>query len=130
MKRQTLHHDLLMRGIKLVDIAYISLLYFTASFACAKATDRAFGPVTLETEKQKSLARRTVEAVGAVALFGVVFYLIRNVVERIPFPLDGYQGFSHKLVSELGPSSSVFSLIYLYFSQFLRNKLTFYYSLV
>ena len=129
MKNQTLYHDLLMRGIKVVDIAYISILYFAMSFACAKATDNYFGRVNPETEKQKTLWRRTVETGGAVCLFGVVFYLIRNLVQRIPFPLDGVQGFSHKQVVELGTTSAVFSLIYLFFSDFLRNKLNVYYTL-
>ena len=129
MKTQSVYRDLCMRGIKIIDIAYISILYFGMSFACAKATDTYFGRVIPEIEQQKPFWQMTAEAMGAVCLFGVVYYLIRNVVERIPFPLDGYMGFSHNLVATASSSRSVFSLVYLFFSDYLRTKLNVYYML-
>lgn len=129
MKTQSVYHDLCMRGIKIIDIAYISILYFGFSFACAKATDNYFGRVIPEIEQQKPFWQITAESIGAVCLFGVAYYLIRNVIERIPFPLDGYMGFSHHQVIQLNSSTSVFSLVYLFFSNFLQTKLNLYYML-
>lgn len=118
--------DLTRRAIKLIDIGYISVLYIFIAVLSAKLTDRVFGKVDPMLEITKSKWRLAAEVVLAVWLFGILFYVIRNVVPLIPFPLDGVAGFSHARMKEL-TSSQVFSLLYLYFCNYFNDKFTFFY---
>jgi hypothetical protein len=120
-------HDHLMRSIKIVDIGYITVLYIAVAILCAKAVDHVFGNFDEEKEKQKGAARLTLELVGSVWAYGVLAYVVRNVVELIPFPLDGYRGYDHLRVIELR-SGMVFSFTFLLFSNMLKNKISFYYK--
>jgi hypothetical protein len=43
MKKQDLNHDLLMRGIKVIDIGYITCIYVAFSMLIAKVIDNVMG---------------------------------------------------------------------------------------
>lgn len=97
------------------------------SLACAYLTDKFMGKFDPEKEKKKSRVRATIELIVVVWLYGVLIYVVRNLVELIPFPLNGIHGFDHKRVKELS-SAMVFSFTYLLFSDYIKNKLVFYYK--
>ena len=118
--------ELTRRAIKVIDIGYISVLYIFIAVLSAKATDRVLGKVDPMLEITKSKWQLTAEVVVVVWLFGILFYVIRNVVPLIPFPLDGVAGFSHARMKEL-TSSQVFLLLYLYFCNYFNDKFTFFY---
>jgi hypothetical protein len=118
--------ELTRMTIKLIDIGYISVLYIAIAVISAKATDRVLGKVDPMLEITKSKWRLTAEVIFVIWLFGILFYMIRNLVPLIPFPLDGIAGFSHARMKEL-TSSQVFSLLYLYFCNYFNDKLTFFY---
>jgi hypothetical protein len=71
----------------------------------------------------------TLEFILTVWLYGVLIYIVRNLIELVPFPLDNYHGFSHKKVKELS-SAMVFSFTFLLFSKYLKAKLDFYYKFI
>ena len=124
---QTLSNDILMRSIKIVDIGYISVLYIVMSLACAMTVDKVMGEFDENIEAKKSVWRLTLEFILTIWLYGVLIYVVRNLIELIPFPLDGYHGFSHKKVKEL-TSAMVFTFTFVLFSKHLKAKLDFYYK--
>jgi hypothetical protein len=126
-KSQTLSKDILMRSIKIVDIGYITILYVTLSLVCAMALDKVMGEFDEKIEAKKPLWRLTLEFILTIWLYGVLIYVVRNLIELVPFPLDGYQGFSHKKVKELN-SAMVFTFTFVLFSKYLKAKLDFYYK--
>ena len=128
-KPQPLTQDLLMRGIKIIDIGYITVIYMAFSFFFALLTDKIMGKFDEKKEALKPTWQLTIELIISVWLYGVLIYVVRNLVELIPFPLDGYQGFEHSRVKELG-SAMVFTFTYLLFSNYLKNKLSYYYNYV
>ena len=54
-------------------------------------------------------------------------YVSRNIVPLIPFPLDGYQGFVHSKVKELGVPI-IFSFVYMLFGEHIKSKITYFYN--
>ena len=126
-KSQTLSNDILMRSIKIIDIGYITVLYFTFSVILAMLTDKIMGKFNPDIEKQKSILRLTIEMVVTIWMYGVLIYIVRNIVGAIPFPLDTYHGFDHKKVKELN-SAMVFTFTYVLFSNYIKSKLLFYYN--
>jgi hypothetical protein len=126
-KSQTLSNDILMRSIKIVDIGYITVLYISLSLVCAMTLDKVMGEFDEKKEAKKPLWRLTLEFILTIWLYGVLIYVVRNLIALVPFPLDGYQGFSHKRVKELD-SAMVFTFTFVLFSKYLKAKLDFYYK--
>lgn len=113
--------EVLIRGIKIVDIGYITLIYFVAAFAIASGLNRLYGDFNLEQEKAKPRWRITLELIGMVWINGVLIYLVRNIVPYVPFPLDSYYGFEHGKVKELA-TASVFIYFLIFFQKHLQEK--------
>jgi hypothetical protein len=126
-KTQSLTDDILIRSIKIVDIGYITVLYIIMSLICAIITDKVMGEFDEKKEAQKPVWRLTLEFILTIWLYGVLIYVVRNVIELVPFPFDGYHGFSHKKVKELN-SAMVFTFTFVLFSKHLKAKLDFYYK--
>ena len=124
---QSLGNDILMRSIKILDIGYLTIIYVALAVICAKLTDKIFGDFDEEKEKKKTMLNLSLELLLALWMYGVLIYLIRNVVEKIPFPLNGLGGFDHMLVKEV-KNPMVFVFVFLMYSNLLKNKITFYYK--
>jgi hypothetical protein len=127
--QQTLSNDILMRSIKIIDIGYITVLYIILSLICAIITDKVMGEFNEKVEEKKPRWQLTLEFILTVWLYGILIYVARNLIELVPFPLDNYQGFSHKKVKELG-SAMVFTFTFVLFSKYLKEKLDFYYKFI
>jgi len=125
--KQTLEHDLLMRGIKILDIGYISVFYIIMALSVSKVADNILGEFDEKKESEKPFWRKSLELALCFWMYGVLIYVVRNVAERVPFPLHGYQGFDHYRVKELG-SAAVFSISFMIFNNYLRSKVSYYYK--
>lgn len=86
---------------KTTDIALSSLYYFlfalTASMALNFLTE-FYDSYTVKNNK-KSLTRLSFEVFFNIFFIVFMFWVIRNVVEVIPFPLEGYGGYAHAKLS-------------------------------
>jgi len=122
-----LKHDLLMRSIKMLDIGYIATIYFIFAMVCCILIDKFMGKYDEEIDKQRPVWKIWMNTVLHMWLIGVLIYIVRNVVELIPFPLDGYQGFQHKKVKELG-NATVFVFIVMTYQFYLKGRLNILYS--
>ena len=88
----------------------------------AALVDHAFGTLDPRQEAAKSALQLAVECIGLMWLYGVIIYVVRNLVELIPSPLDGIAGFDHFLVKEL-KNATVFVFVFLYFQRFFKAKM-------
>lgn len=86
---------------KTTDIALSSLYYFlfalTASMTLNFLTE-FYDSYTVKNNK-KSLTRLSFEVFFNIFFIVFMFWVIRNVVEVIPFPLEGYGGYAHAKLS-------------------------------
>jgi len=114
--------ELIIRGIKIIDIAYLTVIFITLAIICSIALDKLFGPFIKSQADQKSTFRLILEIYLDVSLIAIVAYIIKNIVEIIPFPLDGIHGFDHKRVKELG-GGTVFGFALFYYQYGLRDKI-------
>jgi hypothetical protein len=117
----------LVRIIKILDIGYIAIIYIAIAFAFAYITDKIMGDFDEKKESKKSSIRLTLEMVIGVWMYGVLTYIVRNVVELIPSPLNGLYGFKHIKVKEL-TSAEFFMFTYFIVSNYLITKILFYYN--
>jgi hypothetical protein len=114
--------DLTLRGIKLLDIGYIIIIYFAIGFACAILLDTVLGKYDKVKAENKWTVQLIAEVLGLMWCIGVATYIVRNIVEVIPFPFDGYMGYQHLRLKELG-SASMFTFVVMFYSFNLRERL-------
>ena len=88
---------------KTTDIALTSLYFFL--FALGASVGLNFlsefyeAYTRKDTSAEKSLTRLSFEVAANIFFIVFTFWVIRNVVERIPFPLEGYGGYTHARLS-------------------------------
>jgi len=106
-----------MRGIKILDI-----IYFIITICLAILADRILGKFDPILYKNTEDWKIGVEILLTIWIFGVLFYIIRNVIEIIPFPLV-----SHISVKEL-ENSWLFHFIFLTCCTNIKDRLTYFYK--
>jgi hypothetical protein len=93
--------DALIIGIKIIDIGFLTSMYFVLGMVVSAFFDNLYGPFNEDAEEAKTTFRLWGEVMLHLALVGIAVYILRNFVEKIPFPLDGFFGFEHQKVKEL-----------------------------
>jgi hypothetical protein len=116
-------------SIKLLDIGYVAVIYFTLGLLLAKIMDAFYGKFSYYKESKKPGYKSALEGLGMLWLNGIILYFVRNIVTLIPFPLDGFYGFEHSQVKEL-TNSTVFIYSFLYYQQHFQNKMKYLYRLM
>lgn len=101
------HHDALMRTIKIVDIISITAIYFLVGYYIARVSDIICDYTFGLDYTSKSNNRLLFEIVFQLSLSAVLSYIGRILIYAIPFPLDGYKGYSHKRVKEFSQSGGI-----------------------
>jgi len=117
--------EIIVRGVKIIDIGYITILYFFIGIYLAKAFDNYLGTFDKELEEKKGFWRRTLELIGLIWLYGIVIYIVKNLVEIIPYPLNGISGFNHLLMKEL-KNATLFIFIFLGFQKHFKDRIVYY----
>ena len=119
---KSLKSELQLRGIKLLDIAYIASIYLTLGAVLSISIDRKLGEFDSEEADKKSTSQLYGEILLHFSLIGILIYIIRNIVEWIPFPLNGMYGYDHLKLNELR-NAGIFGIIFFLFQNNLKNKL-------
>lgn len=108
--------------IKILDIGYITVLYFTLAYFVAIFVNKIAGKFDEKHANQKSTWLLFIEAMIHMYVMGILIYLLRYVVVQIPSPFHGVKGLDHYALPEL-KSSFVLSFILLFYQSNLRMKL-------
>jgi hypothetical protein len=111
-------------GLKFLDILLLSGYYFVAGLLAATLIDFIAGKFSAEKDDKKSTTQLLIEAILYTFGLLIVFYITRNIIERIPFPFDGVYGFKHSLVKEKS-GDIVFVFVLFYFQKYYVEKLQF-----
>lgn len=115
-------NELVIRAVKVLDIGFVTTVYFVLAVALALTVDEMLGPFDAADADRKTLFRITVELILHTWFVGVTIYVVRNLVERVPFPLDGVAGYQHGRLKELA-NAAVFSGGFIIFQTHLKSKI-------
>lgn len=116
-----------LNGVRLLDIGYITMLYFLLGFLFAKITDNVLGEFDPNAANAKSRYTLLLEVFIHLWVYGITVYAVRNVVQYTPSPFHRVCCLDHTTVKEL-QSTAIFTLVYLTFNIHLREKLTYMYG--
>jgi len=115
---------------KILDIGLVTVYYFIAAVITSIFIDSALGPFEAPPLKSNQLAetydilRMCLEVIVQFFFIGVLIYAMRNVVEHIPFPLEGVGGFEHNRLKEID-EAFVFIVVFMFYQKYLEHKLYF-----
>lgn len=112
-------------GVKLLDIGYVTFLFFIFGLVFAKGFDLLYGKFNKDKYKKETKWKLLVEILIHVFAIGVVAYILRNVVEMIPFPLDGVAGFRHSMLKEL-EGGHIMTIVLILFQKNLEEKVKYF----
>ena len=114
--------ETIIRSIKILDIGFITAIYFSLGLFLAKACDDVAGEFDEEKENQKPIWKIIIELIFYFWFIGIVIYVVRNVIPLIPFPLDRIFGFDHMMVKEL-TNAMAFTITFIYFQKYYQAKI-------
>lgn len=107
---------------KLVDIGLVTVYYFFIGFVLSAIIDDQLGDFSDENYEKTSTLWIILEIVTHLFTLGIFSYVIRNLIERIPYPLEGYGGFHHIRLKEI-QGGIVLSFVLLFFQKNLNDKI-------
>jgi len=117
------------RFIKILDIGYVTLIYFLLAIVIDVLIDKLYGEYNEKDENKKSTLRKTIDLVGMIWLNGVIIYIARNIVPLIPSPFNNINGFKHSRLKEL-ESAYVFDFVLIYTQKNLVKRMEVFYDTV
>ena len=117
-------NEILFRIIKIIDIAYIAILYFVFDYFPGYYLNSFFEYAYGTNYATKSNNELIGEVLVQVICISIISYIGRNVVQMVPFPLDGINGFVHSRVKELA-SGAFFTVFIIMFQYSMQDKLVY-----
>jgi hypothetical protein len=115
----------LFLGVKLIDIGLVTTYYFIIGIVFAKLFDSFYGKFDEENYKDISNLKLLGEIILHLFILGIVAYILRNIVQSIPFPLEGIAGFKHERLKEL-EGGHILAFVLILFQRNLFDKLKFF----
>ena len=118
--------EIIIRSIKILDIAYVTFIYGFIALLAATLLDKyiykyiSFQKVAKEEDKNFYIL--LIEIFICLTINAIAFYFLRNILQFIPFPLEGVYGFTHMRVNEV-QSGAIISVVLVWFSKILRGKM-------
>ena len=105
------------RIIKIIAIIYVSIIYAVFALIITQILDKhVFHSETILLDKptieKESLYWMLIHTFFIFGTLGAISYASRNVVQQIPFPLDGLYNFEYKRVKEVANGGAFVTILY------------------
>ena len=127
VQTQKLIDNIILRSIKLIDIFYITFIYGIPSIIVVAFLDKyIYNNINFDKsipDDKKSSKLIFIELLICLSINGVCAYILRNILQLIPFPLNGFYGFNHMSVVEV-KNGAMIAMIMLWFSTGIHSKVT------
>ena len=121
-KKMPFLQDFLIRTNKMIDIGFITTIYFILGAIVANIITKYQTEFNNKNEDKKTVIKSTLSLILLIWINGVLIYFARNIVELIPYPFDDLFGFHHKKVKELG-AATAFTFVLLYYQPNLNKMM-------
>ena len=117
----TLKEELILRGVKMTDMAYTFCIFATFALIFSVISDKIFKITPEELEKMSKI-KLYMYLLLQLSFMAIVFYIVRNTVEIIPSPFNNVAKYDHFRLNEL-KNGAIFSSIYLFNTSSIRNTM-------
>lgn len=127
MDMNNIQNEIIIRSIKIIDIGFLTVLYFFLAFFSSVYIDNKLGPFDAKKADKKKIFSLFFEIIIHIWLIGILTYFIRNIIELIPYPLNNINGYNHSMVKELN-GGVFFPFLFFLFQRNLQDKLIYIYK--
>lgn len=121
-KKMPLLQDFLIRTNKMIDIGFITTIYFILGAIVANMITKYQTEFNNKEQDKRTVIKSSLSLILLIWINGVLIYFARNLVELIPYPFDSYFGFHHNKVKELG-AATAFTFVLLYYQPNLNKMM-------
>jgi hypothetical protein len=104
--------------IRLLGVAWVAILCFWISFIVSRVLDN----FTPKLDASKSKARLVLEVTLQFAIIGVIAFMSRGLIKKVPFPFDGASGYIHSQLNEIR-TVPLFVFIFMFFQTRTQEKM-------
>jgi hypothetical protein len=118
-----LKKEAIIRSIKMLDIGILTILYFTLGYIFSWLINKIYYNFDPNAKPMKFLV--FLEVCCQIFVIGILVYIIRNVIELIPFPLEGIYGYQHSRVRELSSGGIALAFGLFYAQENIKAKLNY-----
>jgi hypothetical protein len=115
------------RVVKILDIMYITVLFFIAGFGMSRFFDSVLPKFDEEKEKESPLIVSILKVIPLLCLTAASIYILRNLVGLIPSPFEGLYGLEHLRIKEY-TSSPILTFTIFYYQDTLQDHLKYIYN--
>jgi len=122
VKKMPVLQDILIRTNKMIDIGYITTIYFILGAIVANMITKFQTEFNNKEEDKRTVIKSSLSLILLIWINGVLIYFARNLVELIPYPFDSFFGFHHSKVKELG-AATAFTFVLLYYQPNLNKMM-------
>ena len=106
--------------VRFAAVGGVGALCFIFAYFVSGALDR----LTPELNEKKPKWQTFFEVVLQFAIVGIIVYMARSVIIKVPFPLDHMYGFQYKELAELR-SLPLMVFIFMFFQRKTQDKMRF-----
>ncbi len=140
MIKNNISSQLCFRFTKIFDIFYTCIISLIFAMITAFLSDKLFGKFDIkkwdEYKKNNSKLNFNIKLVTKTVLVasytGIILYILRNIIELIPSPLNGICGFEHKRLGEIKSFPAIIFVLFFYyqikFYSYLKDNFIFFNS--
>ncbi len=105
------------------DLTFVTAYYLVIGFIVSLVLNHVIEILDTRNYKDLPTWQLGLEITAHTLVLSIAFYIIRNIVRRIPYPFDGAGGYKHELLYELD-GGIVFSFLILFFQRNLIEKIS------
>ncbi len=123
--------ELIVRSIKIFAISYFFVFAFIFSYFVARYIDRMFNYLYGNNYESKNINILYMEALSQIIVLAITSYILRNIIQLIPFPFEGVYKFKYLKVKEVSAPGTVILFLFIFQYNY-QNKLIYiknYYNL-
>lgn len=110
----------MFNSIRILGVAYVSILTFVAAWLLSTLLDRVTPPL----RRDRSKIRVFLEVCIQFGIIGVIGFMSRGLIKKIPFPIDGAEGYVHSSLNDLR-TLPWYVFIFMFFQKKTQEKMKF-----
>jgi hypothetical protein len=115
--------EFVLRTIKIFDVAMLTILYFVIGYLFSWIINKMYYNFDPNDDHIKFVV--FLEVCAQVAVLGILIYLIRNLMNMLPFPFQGIYGYNHNKVKELQSGGVAVAFGVFYAQDNIKTKLNY-----
>jgi hypothetical protein len=120
---QKLKKEVIIRSIKMLDIGIITTIYFIIGYIISWGVNKLY--YDFNEDKIHNSILVFLEICTQIFVIGIITYIIRNIIQFIPFPFEGFYGYQHFRVKELSNGGVALGFGVFYAQENIKKKLSY-----